>query len=395
MIDHSRHVPLRDVPWDPGAAKEAIAEIAADALAHFGPDPFWPGHPLDDQRRHSGIYYGATGVVWGLEYLRRIGAIDADFDFKLHLPQLMTNIQADMAAYGDYATHGSLLAGDMGTALVAMRLAPSAAMAELIYTRADANTRLPIRELMWGMPGSMLACLFMSEMTNEARWRSLFEVQAARLLTDLQDTADGPIWEQDLYGQHAKFLGPVHGYAGNMLPLMRGWDWLTQEQRSRVMNAIPRTLSRHAWRTDIGTSWRPRAKAVGDKPPSLCQYCHGAPGMVATFASAPFSQPELETLLEEGAQFSWAAGPLVKGSNLCHGTGGNGYAFLVLHQRTQRTVWLERARAFAMTAIAQCREARHEYGRGRYSLWTGDVGLAIYLWDCLTGRPRFPTVDVF
>ena len=117
--------------------------------------------------------------------------------------------------------------------------------------------------------------------------------------------------------------------------------------------------------------------------------------MVATFAGSPFGHPELETLLEEGAQFTWAAGPLVKGSNLCHGTGGNGYAFLKLHRRTQQTLWLERARAFAMTAIAQCREARREYGRGRYSLWTGDVGLAIYLWDCLTGVPRFPTVDVF
>lgn len=117
--------------------------------------------------------------------------------------------------------------------------------------------------------------------------------------------------------------------------------------------------------------------------------------MVATFADSPFSQPELETLLAEGAQFTWAAGPLTKGSNLCHGTGGNGYAFLKLYRRTQHTLWLERARAFAMTAIAQCREARHEYGRGRYSLWTGDVGLAIYLWDCVTGVPRFPTVDVF
>jgi hypothetical protein len=121
MIDHSRHVPLRDVPWDPGAAEEAIAEIAADALAHFGSHPFWPGHPLDDARRHSGIYYGATGVVWGLNYLRRIGAIKANFDFKPHLPQLLANIQADMTAYGDYAAHGCLLAGDMGTALVAMR----------------------------------------------------------------------------------------------------------------------------------------------------------------------------------------------------------------------------------------------------------------------------------
>jgi hypothetical protein len=48
-----------------------------------------------------------------------------------------------------------------------------------------------------------------------------------------------------------------------------------------------------------------------------------------------------------------------------------------------------------MTGVAQCREARKQLGRGRYSLWTGDTGLAIYLWDCLNALPRFPTVDVF
>ena len=41
------------------------------------------------------------------------------------------------------------------------------------------------------------------------------------------------------------------------------------------------------------------------------------------------------------------------------------------------------------------RGARMVAGRGRYTLWTGDVGLAIYLWDCITGQPRFPTIDVF
>ena len=100
-------------------------------------------------------------------------------------------------------------------------------------------------------------------------------------------------------------------------------------------------------------------------------------------------------MLLQGGKFVWNAGPLSKGSNLCHGTGGNGYAFLKLCRRTGDTTWLDRGRSFAMTAIAQCREERSELGRGRFSLWTGDVGLAIYLWDCLTAEPQFPTIDVF
>jgi hypothetical protein len=117
--------------------------------------------------------------------------------------------------------------------------------------------------------------------------------------------------------------------------------------------------------------------------------------MVTTLADAPFSTPELEELLVAGGELTWKAGPLAKGSNLCHGTGGNGYAFLKLHRRTGDIQWLERARAFAMTAVTQCRQARAKHERGRYSLWTGDVGLAVYLRDCISGEPAFPSVDVF
>ena len=132
-----------------------------------------------------------------------------------------------------------------------------------------------------------------------------------------------------------------------------------------------------------------------ETPPKMCQHCHGAPGMVTTFADAPFATPEFDALLLDAGRFTWAAGPLTKGSNLCHGTGGNGYAFLKLYRRTNDPIWLDRARQFAMTAIVQYRGAQMAVGRGRYSLWTGDVGLAIYLWDCITGEPRFPTIDVF
>ena len=42
---------------------------------------------------------------------------------------------------------------------------------------------------MWGMPGSMLAAIHMSKMTQEPRWRGLFEVQADRLLAELETRA--------------------------------------------------------------------------------------------------------------------------------------------------------------------------------------------------------------
>jgi hypothetical protein len=394
MLEKARHVPLRDEPWKVDEAANAIDEIVSDALTHFDAERFWPAHPLDDgvSDGNTSFYFGATGVMWALEYLRRVGATKSSFDFCPSLPKLIEANQTEFAE-GPYPAHGSFLFGDLGTGLVATRLSPTPAIADIVYARAEANLSLPIRELMWGMPGSMLACVHMSEMTGEPRWHALFQAQAARLLEELEEIPEGPLWTQDLYGSRRRWLGPIHGYAGNMIPLIRGWHWLTEGQRACIAEAVPRTLAANAWHSELGANWG--AIAGSTSPPALCQHCHGAPGIVTTFADVPFASPALDALLLEGGDFTWAAGPLAKGSNLCHGTGGNGYGFLKLHRRTGDAVWLNRAHAFAMTAIAQFREARDAFGQGRYALWTGDVGLAIYLWDCLSEEPRFPTIDVF
>ena len=97
-----------------------------------------------------------------------------------------------------------------------------------------------------------------------------------------------------------------------------------------------------------------------------------------------------EELAEAGGELAWRAGPLQKGANLCHGTAGNGYAFLALLERTGDELWLTRARAFALHAAGQVERSRSEYGRGRYMLWTGDLGTALYLADCIDGRGGLP-----
>jgi hypothetical protein len=171
MIQSDRHVPLRTAPWDERVVASAIEEIVSDALAHFQPEGFWLSHPMDGKRDdgHSSLYMGAAGMIWGLDHLRRVGATRAAMDFRPVLSRLLEKTQAEMAGYGEYGTLGSLLFGDLGTALVIMRLAPEAAIADLIFARCESDTHLPVRELMWGMPGAMLACVHMAEMTNEER----------------------------------------------------------------------------------------------------------------------------------------------------------------------------------------------------------------------------------
>jgi DUF1680 family protein len=115
---------------------------------------------------------------------------------------------------------------------------------------------------------------------------------------------------------------------------------------------------------------------------------------VASSAALPADE-ELDALLLAGGELTWAAGPLRKGANLCHGTAGNGLALLELFTRTTDERWLHRARRFATHAAAQVTAARREHGRGRHTLWTGDLGTAMYLQQCLSETSGVPTIDVW
>ena len=102
----------------------------------------------------------------------------------------------------------------------------------------------------------------------------------------------------------------------------------------------------------------------------------------------------MDDMLLAGGEAVWIAGPLSKGHGLCHGTAGNGYAFLKLFKRTGNSLWLDRARAFAMHAITQRDAMQQQYGVGRYNLWNGDLGLAVYLWHCIAEKDGLPALDI-
>jgi hypothetical protein len=355
LFSPAAHEELTETTWSAERARAAIRAIVDDAEQAF--DDGWLVHPLDDDveptpRKPTSLYLGGAGVVAALLRLGSPRDWSGYLERSIELPD-----------FPEEDAERSLLAGEVGIRLVLQRVAPSAQNFDRLAELIAANARDERCELLWGSPGTILAGRELGlDVSPSIAW-----LQARR-------EGDG-LWTQRLYGQTHRYLGPAHGFAGCALALGDG-------------SGVSETLERFAVREDGLVNWPPiadtRLEAQRDGLIRM-QWCHGAPGIVATLA--PFMD---EQLAVAGGELTWRAGPLRKGANLCHGTAGNGYAFLALFERSGDELWLERARAFAVHSAEQVERARDEYGRGRYSLWTGDVGTALYLADCIDGRGTLP-----
>ena len=203
------------------------------------------------------------------------------------------------------------------------------------------------------------------------------------------------LWVQDLYGKQRRFLGAGHGFAANVFPALRGAALLPPALVDGYVGRALQTLDATAARDAGCVNWASGHDPAGVLPRRmLIQDCHGAPGIVCRLAGAP-RNAAWDALLLGAGELTWLAGPLEKGVGLCHGSAGNGYALLKLWQRTGDAVWLERARSFAMHAIEQVDRFAARSGQTRHSLWTGDIGVALFVWGCIKGDARYPTLDMF
>jgi len=363
LFSPEAHEMLVDQPWSVECMRKAIASIVADAESAFGDG--WPTHPQDVDEDDDAstqfrtIYLGGAGVVHALHGLERRGFVELRRDY---VPYLGRSLEA-RPDFPDEDSERSLWMGETGIRLVLQRLAPSQTNLERLSELITANARDERCELMWGSPGTILA----------GRELGLDVTAGIEWLHGRRD-ADG-LWTQQLYGRSTRYLGPAHGFAGCVLALGN-------------VAAVSETLQRFAVQEDGFANWPGRAGTrLGENGDGQIrtQWCHGAPGIIATLG--PFLD---EGLAVAGGELTWRAGPLCKGANLCHGTAGNGYAFLALLERTGNERWLERARSFAMHAAAQVEDSRADNGRGHYTLWTGDLGTALYLADCIDGGGELP-----
>jgi hypothetical protein len=361
--------------------REAIRAIVADTDQAFDPDDFWPAEEWDAWTSPlplKSLFVGAAGVVFALDVLRRRGHAESGLDLAATSRRALEawREKPDLAVGEEHPAPAaaSLLCGESGLLLVAWRLAPSADLADALFARIRSNVRNDANEVMWGSPGTMLAARAMLDWTGEERWAVAWQESAEELMRRREP--DG-LWTQRLYGGVIRTLGPVHGAVGNVLTLLQGGRDETLERETNEL------LGRTAVVHDGLANWL-------DGKDFLVQWCHGAPGIVTSAAGYLD-----EELLLAGAELTWRAGPSgpEKGFGLCHGTAGNGYAFLKAFERTGDERWLDRARRFAVHALGQVEQSKARRGQGRYALFTGDVGVALYAAACLDSRTAYPVMD--
>jgi hypothetical protein len=363
----SEHEPLAGEEWSDDRAADAIRAIVRDAESAFDGER-WPWHPRDGEEwGFSDVYIGGAGIIWALDELGSTGWEDAAVSF-------IDRYRARPSPWDEDPVETSYHFGELGIALVAFRLTRDTALADRVHELVLAGLDSEANEVMYGTPGSMLVAEAMLAWTGEPRWDEAWRAAAERV--EAARDPDG-LWISHIGGHADRYLGPAHGYAGNMRAFVN---------RSREPTLAD--LSPYLVRDGGLANWQPGVEKGPDE--IRVQWCHGAPGMVATLGDLL----DLE-LAVAGGELTWRAGPLAKGPGLCHGTAGNAYAFLVLHRRTGDERWLERARAYGMHAMGAVERERAAVGRGRYSLFTGDIGVALFLRHLLDGEDRFPTMGPF
>jgi hypothetical protein len=387
LYEPTQFEPLLDEPWAPARVEDAIAAITADAEAAFDARSLWPAHewdagdaPLPLKR----LYDGAAGVVWALDALRCRGHAASGLDLPAAARRTLDRVRAepDIEPREEHYHRASLLNGEAGPLLVAFELTGDAGLADDLDALLPTSVEGLTDDISWGIPGALLAVLALQERTGEARWTRTAHALATELCA--RRGVDG-LWRQD---DDYRGLGTLFGAAGNTRVLRR------VEPDDALARETAALLAQHAFRADGLANWpgTPRDRLMRPRDGRIClQWCTGAPAVVCGAWDILD-----EELLLAGAELVWQAGAHgdEKGHGLCHGTSGNGFALLAAFARTGDERWLERARRFAVHALAQADRLAAANGRRRYSLFTGDVGTALFAAACLDCDTRFPIIDV-
>lgn len=399
LHEPGRHCAISGDVWSEHLAETAIQTIVGDVLSARQEEGCWPSNlsefPLS-------LYDGVAGIAWTLHQLQQRGYYPGDHGVSCATQIAgIDNLNGDKFFFEEYQVpvSQSFYLGASGVLMQTWKETGEASLLDKLDALIAENQAHPWLENLWGAPSTMLVAAHLFKATGEERFAEHVRSGAAYLQQKLQTHpgAGCQMWNINLYGERAWLLGAGHGFVGNVFPILSCESVFDEAAIALWHERIVDTAIRTAERENGMANWR---QSIGNirkgRDSMLVQQCHGAPGFIISLASLiGIGHPEFDELMLEAGELVWAAGPLNKYPGLCHGTPGNGYALLKLYEKTGDALWLQRARSFAMSSIEQRQQFSESDAGPSYSLWNGDMGLAMYLADCIDARSDFPTLDYF
>lgn len=401
LYEPVRHVVVNASAWDEDLARSAIDDAISTVVGAQQDDGLWP---LEGNAAvlNLSLYLGTAGILWGLDDLEARGLQSVQAGARaVDLSAVNPNWQGYESIFNffDVPRSHSFFMGPVGTTLLTWKKTQDPSLLDQLDRWIGDNEDHPWMENFFGVPSTMLAANHIFGATGDQRFAEHIRSGARYLEKQLQDCEerDCRLWNINLYGESSMLLGAGHGFVGNAFPILKGKEHLFSSDFERWREIIIDTALKTADREHGLVNWpQSVGKPREGRGASLVQQCHGAPGFVIGLVSLMGSgSEEFDELMCHAAETTWAAGPLAKYPGLCHGTPGNGYAFLKMFEKTGDELWLERARSFAMMAIEQRKTAFDSDGTAICSLWEGDIGFALYLADCIDISSDFPCLDYF
>ncbi|XP_077159093.1 lanC-like protein 2 [Paroedura picta] len=187
-----------------------------------------------------------------------------------------------------------------------------------------------------------------------------------------------------------QYVGAAHGVSGIYYMLMQPLSQVGQETLAELVKPSIDYVRHKKFRSGNYPS------SLSNETDRLVHWCHGAPGVIHMLLQAykVFKEDKYLKDAMECSDIIWQRGLLRKGYGLCHGTAGNGYAFLALYRLTRDKKYFYRACKFAEWCL--------EYGAHGcripdrpYSLFEGMAGAIHFLSDISAPEmSRFPAFEL-
>lgn len=342
------------------------------------------------------VYTGTTGIA--LLYIHLSDVLEDESYLKRALPYVERQLSALKGR------RFSFLCGDPGPLAVGTHLYHELGKKDesaKLVTRLVAQSRdvVPLGsdipdELLYGRAGYLFSLLYVRKnISPSAVDDDLIRQVISSVLKSGQSLAAKKKMASPLmYEWHdSYYLGAAHGVAGILYMLLQAREQLSS---SELQTLVQRTVGYYlTLRYPSGNF----PSSLGSQTDKLVHWCHGAPGAIHMFALAysVFGDQSYLKAAQDCADMIWNRGLLKKGYGICHGTAGNGYAFLRMFQLTGEPKYLHRAAKFCEWCFDygqhNCRIADRPL-----SLFEGMAGTIYFMADMLQpDKSAFPAFQLF